>query len=80
MIKGESTINDPNTAFLLNLAFNETFGERVKFAFSALLPPSKDLLLIRQAEQTNPSLFVHIKRIEAGLTSAGKYLYSLIFN
>ena len=80
LIKGKSAIKDPNTAFLLNFFFNETLKERIQFTFSALFPARKDLLLIRQAKQRNPSFFVHTKRIKAGLTSTGKCLYSLIFN
>jgi hypothetical protein len=79
LIKGESAIDDVNTAFFLNLVFNETLQDRIKFTFSALLPPRKDLTLIRQTRE-NHSLFVHTKRIKAGLTSVGKCLYGLIFN
>jgi len=80
LVKGESTIDDANTAFFLNLFFNETLGGRIQFTLSALLPPRKDLLLIRQSEQKTPSFFVHTKRIKDGLTTAGRCLYGLIFN
>lgn len=80
LIKGKTAINDPNTAFFLNFVFNQTLNEKVNFTLAALFPPRKDLLLIRQSEQNNSALFVHTKRIKAGLTSAGKCLYSLIFN
>lgn len=80
LVKGELAINDVNTAFFLNLIFNETVWERAKFAFSALFPPGKDLLIIRQNKEWNQGIFVKAKRAKAGLACAGKCLCGLIFN